>query len=298
MDKFKFGFGAFLWAFLAALLIFIFFLCFPAKAADFTAFEGRPLYESSLANHRSPEFSISGRNSSYLGQNISYLEAAMGKDFSLITVTLENKNQIQFAMGAGTWLTLGYKEGAFPLLTQDFLVNGALAFRSENLTLALKYNHISAHMGDGMERLLEENLDIPGPIAEEIAEPFAYSREFLSFHMDYRWNRGVIKRRAYMNVGYAVRMIPRDLGKYFIGAGAEIVVTELWWAGPFVAVDMTYNNDVDMFDFTGQLGIFLLTESEDYITMRLALTGHYGSDRRGQLVGQELRQIGVGIFVR
>jgi hypothetical protein len=295
-DNFWWAVG--LWIAAIVLIVFILSVAFPAKAADFKAFEGRPLFESSLANHRSPEFSISGRNSSYLGQNISYLEAAMGKDFSLVTVTLENKNQIQFAMGAGTWLTLGYKEGAFPLLTQDFLVNGALAFRSENLTLAFKYNHISAHMGDGMEKLLEENLDIPGPIAEEIAEPFAYSREFVSFHMDYQWNRGVIKRRVYGHVGYAIRMIPRQLGKYYIGGGAEVMVKELWWAGPFVAVDVTYNNDVDMADISGQVGIFILSEPEDYVTMRLAFTGHYGSDRRGQLVGQELKQVGVGIFVR
>lgn len=314
--------GSFLFVVGVLLWLFIIGIAFPARAASDTVynckstdfyhnncwpieknsgwyvFEGKLLFEDPLAYKRSPESGVTLQSSKYLRQEIQYLETSIGKSLSLVTAKFNDHMAAQFSLSVATWVTLGYKEGAFPLLTQDFLISPSLSFKYKDFSVAVKYNHISAHLGDGMEALLEDSLGMSEQDAEVLADPFAYSREYISLHTDYRWNNGIIKRRVYIQGGYAWKVIPEHLKKYFVGIGIEVIVPELGWVDPYVAIDWTYNADMDMGDFTGQVGIFLLTEDDDWFTMRIAFVGHHGSDRRGQMLGRKLRQIGFGLFFR
>jgi len=292
--------------------IFILYLIFPSCAyGKVTTFSGKPLYEEPLAYKRSVESGFSLKSSKYLGKDVEYFEAMIGKDISLITWESEAKTEIQFGLIAGTWLTLGYKDGAFPLLTQDFLLSAPVSFRYKKFSCSLRYNHISAHLGDGMDRLIEDNLsekeredyELYERIADSagvgisLKKSFVYSRDFISLHADYRYRIKMIDARNYIHGGYAVRIFPEELEKYFLGSGFEII----WWnsfISPYVAYDITYNADVNIVDLSIQAGTFVLTKENDWFTMRVAFTGHIGSDRRGQLLGRKLRQIGVGLFIR
>jgi hypothetical protein len=291
---------------LAIIVIFFYAQCAHAETRFFTE---RPLFEDPIAYKRSPESGISVKRSRYLGSDIVYFESVIGKSLPIVTKEF-GELKAQFGTVFATWMTLGYKEGAFPLLTQDFLLSAPISFRYKDFSWSVRYNHISAHLGDGMDRLLEDNMSAEDKekfetherIADsmgvdiKLMEPFAYSREFITGHFSYDYKMGLWDARTYLQVGYIWRVIPRGLGQYFIGGGVEAVYPSI--LSPYYAVDVTYNDDVSLMDVSGQVGVFLLSGDEKGVTIRLALTGHNGSDRRGQMLGRTLRQLGLGLFIR
>jgi hypothetical protein len=293
---------------LVFLLVFLF--CSSAQAVDVEFFESQTLFESPIAYKRSVDTGVTYKSSKYLGRRIYYIEAMLGREMPIVDVDFK-KVSFQLGVEAGTWLTLGYKEGAFPLLTQDFAFAFPLFFEAGNFSGGVKWNHISAHLGDGMDVLLEEtltpkekkDLEFYERIADSVGvdiglmEPFNYSRDFVSAHLDYKHKMGIFDSRIYWHGGYAYKIFPRELKKYFVGTGIETIYN-CSFLSPYYAHDLTYNGDVDLIDFSMQAGVFLLSGNEDPVTMRLAFTGHVGSDRRGQLLGRKLRQVGIGLIIR
>jgi hypothetical protein len=129
-----------------------------------------------------------------------------------------------------------------------------------------------------------------------LIEPFNYSRDFLSMHLSYEYTLEGFNVRQYIHGGYVHKMIPDYLGRYFVGNGLEIE-REYHIASPYYAQDITLNTDVNSIDFAGQLGFTLLKNSANLFNIRFALTGYYGSDRRGQMLGKKLHQLGAGFFI-
>jgi len=270
-----------------------------------------PLYENPLAYRRSPESSISLKSSRYMGSQIKYFEGALGLQLPIVTLHHLRPHTFQLGVEVASWITLGYQEGAFPLLLHDYLIAVPVSFRSGKFSAAIKYNHISAHLGDGMNQILEENLSgtekkdyefyqsIADSVGVDIAlkEPLTYSREFISAHVSYEFHMGWdTVGRVYAHGGYIYKIIPRRLKRYFIGNGLEVTFNTFPF--PYLAQDTTYNADTDTLDYSAQAGIILLTREKSSVTLRVAFTGYIGSDRRGQMLGRKLKQIGFGIFLR
>ena len=146
---------------ISIILALCIFTPFNSTAASFTFFT-KPLYEEPFAFPRTPDTSVSVNTSKYLDERVGYLEVSLGKDIPIVNMQMYdviNRSLIfQFGLAAGFWGTLGYNNGAFPLLTEDFLISAPLKFKWGNISGAVKFNHISAHQGDGFENLLEGKL--------------------------------------------------------------------------------------------------------------------------------------------
>ena len=69
-------------------------------------------------------------------------------------------------------------------------------------------------------------------------------------------------------------------------------------ASPYYAHDITYNQDMDSLDWSGQLGVLFLSSEDKLFESRMAFTGYIGSDRRGQFLGRKIKQFGIGLFIR
>ena len=285
---------------------------------EFKIFKEKPIFENPIAYVRSPDSGITVNTSRYAGQPIGYLDAIFGGDFPLVTLNIRAPSsfdhllKLQLGVEAATWATLGYKEGAFPLLTQDFLVAIPLLFRYAGFSGAVKFNHISGHLGDGFEELVRETLPSDEKIILETAddlardyglgviskEPFSYSRDFFSCHIAYDDLVGNLARKVYLQYGYAHKIFPKGTKRSFAGGGFEIK----YKAGtfdPFYAQDTTWNQDVDSVDLSIQTGVYILSQSKsDLFEVRLAGTIYIGSDRRGQLMGRKIKQFGLGLFIR
>jgi hypothetical protein len=263
-----------------------------------TFLEEKPLYENPIAYPRSPESGLALRQSTFFGERVQYLEGIIGKTVPIV----DYKNTWQFGLEAATWVMLGYDDGAFPLLTQDFYFSFPVYFKLYQLTGALKFNHISSHKGDGIDGILEQNLsDEEKAKLDEVerysnldvnlVERVAYSRDYLSADFAFEHRIRGFDTKTYVRGGYAHKMIPENLKRWFFGYGTEIKYKLL-----FYAHDITYNQDVDSIDYSAQAGIML--NSGGLFECRLAMTGYHGSDRRGQFLGRKLNQIGIGVFFR
>ena|SRR3990167_664153 len=271
---------------------------------------GELLFNEPIAYPRTPDSFFTVRTSEYLGFRLEYFEGCIGREFPFITLKRKDL-KLQMGAEAAAWMTLGYKDGAFPLLTQDFLVALPISFRYRKLSGTLKFNHISAHMGDGMDRLLEETLsnrekaklDKAQNLAEKeglvvgLATPVVYSRDFLSGLLSYEERIGVLDARGYIHLGHIHKMRPAFLKRWFAGNGIELEY-QSGYGTPYYAQDITWNQDVDSIDYSGQLGIMKKPSKEDTFELRIGLTAFMGKDRRGQLVGHKLKQLGLGLFIR
>jgi len=271
--------------FAAALVIVtvISFAC-PAKAGNWSGLTWNTRYYNPLAYPRSPEFSLTWENY----EDIGVLKAVLGKDLGLVTYQ-EDYLYATLGLEFATWVTLRYRDDsmAFPLITEDFVVAVPLTFCYKQWSWAVKYNHISAHLGDGADELLD-------------TKTIAYSREFVSLHLarTFRFEdvwTGTLFGRVYAHGGYLVVVMPKELGRWYAGGGFEIAIDK--FVNPYIAFDGTWNDDVGSFDMSGQLGLWRGGHGV-HLDIRVALTGYIGSDRRGQLVGRKLNNIGVGIFIR
>ncbi|KKM82769.1 hypothetical protein LCGC14_1316080, partial [marine sediment metagenome] len=219
--------------------------------------------------------------------------------------------KFQLGTEGSAWITLGYKDGAFPLLTEDFLLAVPLSFRHNKFSGALAFNHVSAHLGDGMTILLEDSLsdedqrefDLYDDLAEEegmdlsLSDPEPYSRDFISLYLSYEYVVDGIEHRMYVHFGYAHKMIPDGLGRTFIGSGFEAKYSCKYFT-PYYSQDITWNEDSDSVDYSYQLGAYILPDKDDMFTVRIATTGFIGYDRRGQLMDNKIKKFGLGLFIR
>lgn len=286
---------------------------------NFELFNLKPLYREPFAGLRSPDTGLALCTSKYQKQHVQYFEASLGKNVPIVTAHIkpeifDNELTLQLGLAGGFWATLGYDDGAFPLLTEDFLISIPLEFKFGNFSGAIKFNHISAHLGDGFEGLLEDELspsdqrdldnaenlleDLSGneEIGITLKEPFSYSRDFMSLHIAYEYKISVLDARTYAHVGYAHKMIPDELRKWFAGTGSEIIYPSGTLA-PYYAQDITWNDDTDSVDLSMELGVVVLSSETKYYTLRLAFTGYVGRDRRGQMINNKLKQFGFGFFI-
>ena len=120
-------------------------------------FEGKPIYKNPLAYIRSPETGVSLKSSKWRQANLQYLDAVVGQTIPIVNFH-EKYPDVQFGLEASTWAVLGYYEGRFPLITQDFLIAAPLMFRAGSWSGALKFNHLSSHRGDGFDLLWDKTL--------------------------------------------------------------------------------------------------------------------------------------------
>lgn len=264
-----------------------------------------------IAYPRTATTSFQLSTSKYWGQRIMYADASIGRDIPLYQFKLLNDALLlQPNLDAATWFVLGKDGEQFPLLLQDFMVAGGIKFSYYGVFGFIKYNHISAHLGDGMDQLLEKELSAEDKQKydeyERIAssqfegghisllERVSYSRDFVSVLLGYNYDMWNFDARSYVHGGYANKMFPEELGKHFVGIGTELVYpTSL---KPYYAHDITWNGDVNSLDYSGQTGINLIDMSK--MNIRIAASFYIGSDRRGQLVGRKLQQLSFGVIIQ
>lgn len=265
-----------------------------ATLGGLTWFDSKPLYENPLANPRSPESGLSlALNSTVSGYDAQYIEGIIGKSF----VIVDSKRELQLGIEASTWAMLVPRGGAFPLITQDFYFSIPLYFRAKTITGALKFNHISAHLGDGANETFETFLSKEKRKEVEEAEdeygvdvnfvkPKSYSRDFVSLDLAHNWRTG----RFYFRGGYLHKVYPEGTKRWFGGIGSELSFRDF-----YTACDVSYYQDTDSFGVSQQAGMFL---SRSLVETRVAAMWYMGSDRRGQFMGDDLQLFGVGFFVR
>jgi hypothetical protein len=274
-------------------------------------FGTQQIFDVPLANPRSPgDMSFSIDTSMYKRQRVYYFEAIIGRNIPIATLDT-GEWKFQFGLEGSAWLTLGYQDGACPLLTEDFLIAAPISFSYKKISGALAFNHISAHMGDGMTILLEEELsdeeqrefELYDELAEEegldlsLSDPAPYSRDFMSLYLAYNYNVDGIDSRMYLHGGYVHHMIPEGLGPTFIGTGFEAKYP-CEPTTPYYSQDITWNEDNDSVDYSSQLGFYITPREDDLFTVRVALTGFVGYDRRGQFRRSKIKKFGLGIFIR
>jgi hypothetical protein len=230
------------------------------------------LYENPLANPYSPEFSI-------VRDSKARIQAKFGGGIGLVNYD-DKIHHWQLGVEASAWITLGYKDGSFPLLTEDFIFSVPFAYKYYQTTFVLKWNHISAHLGDGSRR-----------------EPIIYSRDFISFHIAREYKNRYSRSKVYLHLGDAYRIYPKRLSGKFIGGGIESNL-KTGWIRPYIAFETNYNRDVFSLDLSGQIGLQLERRLPGSLEARVAVIGYYGRDRRGQMLGRKLSTVGVGIFIR
>jgi hypothetical protein len=294
-------------------LILLLSLLFATTAqAETRWLKDKPLYEEPLAYPRATGSYFFVSTSRYLNQRIAYLDAAIGKDMPIFTWETD-EFALQTGVQASTWITLGYTgELSFPLLTQDFHFSIPLSARYKNLNGSIRFNHISAHKGDGIDDLVEEELsgsdkenfeqieDIGerNGVNVSLVEPLPYSRDFFSGHLSYKFSVENLEYRHYVHAAYAHKMIPEELNRWLFGGGLEVAKKDCGSFTPFVAQDVTWNGDVDTVDWNFMLGTFFGKDDNNIFDIGAAASAYIGSDRRGQLLGRKMKQFSLGFFVR
>ncbi len=267
-----------------------------ATLGSMTWFDSEPLYKNPLAHPRSPESGLVFVLDSHIsGIQTQYMEGIIGKSI----VVVDSNNGLQLGLEASTWALLAPDGEAFPLIMQDFYFSVPLYFKKNNVTGALKFNHISAHQGDGAPKLFKEHLGKEEREAIETAEdeygvsinpikPKSYSRDFISLDLAYKFYAG----RVYGKAGYAHKIIPEGTKPWFGGAGVELFLGEFYGAW-----EAMYYQDTEAIGLAQQAGLFLSDPGALYET-RAAVMWYMGSDRHGQLMGEGLEYFALGFFLR
>lgn len=282
------------------ILLVLAFICYPTSVfalitTDFL--DSEQIFEVPLAYPRSSgDIAFSINTSIYNKHRILYFEGVLGRNIPLVTMK-STKIPLQFQLGieASTWVMLGYKGGAFPLLTEDFLMGVPLSFRYEQFSGALSYKHISAHRGDGLGALLKNTLSEEEQ--QEYLKPKSYSRDFISLYLSYEYIVNEIESRTYIHIGYAHKMIPSKLGRIFYGTGFEAKYP-CKYIVPYYSQDVTWNEDNDSVDYSYQFGTYILPDENNLFTVRVAMIGFVGYDRRGQLTDNKIKRFGLGLFIQ
>lgn len=187
----------------------------------------------------------------------------------------------QLGLEGSTWLTLGYSKGSFPLLTQDFLLAVPIMFSTGPLAIAFKYNHISAHLGDALAKVIE---------------PKIYSRDYLSLDASYLFPTAIGEFKLLYRLGYNHKIIPSFLGRWFTGGDFEFRYPLLDDKSFFAAQDLIWNQDTNTLDSTTSAGLIL--SKNTMFEPRLLINYYYGSDRRGQIYSNHISTFGIGLLIR
>lgn len=265
------------------------------------------IFKQPLANPRSTgDVSMTLNQTKYKGFYVGYLEGVISRNFTLCRTNIMGIDA-ELGAFAGAWVILGYDDGSFPLITEDFKFGLPLSVRRRNWSASLSFEHISSHQGDGMDLLLEKSLS-GGELArfrmyEEMAEdegigisikdPEGYSRDYISLYLSHDTHEDSYRYRKYVHLGYAHKIIPDDLKREFLGFGVEAKRNSKF--NPYYSVDITWNRDTESIDYSGQAGIYLLKK---YSEVRFAFTGFWGMDRKGQMLGRKDRRVGFGLFIK
>jgi hypothetical protein len=230
----------------------------------------RTLFQPPLAHPRSPEFSLvvllnpgSDRVTGVMGARIPFLNVHVG-DVHL---------QLGFDAGVWTDLRMVTNVFGFPLTAVDYLFGIPLMAAWGPFSASFELSHISAHLGDGVLM----------PRA-----PIKYTREFARLLLAYSVTTHQVALRVYAGGTLLLHTIPQ------LPPGAAEVGVEQ----PYVAVTGMYHQDTGSFDVGSQLGVLLATASSRAFTFRVALAGYWGSDRRGQFLGESIGRVSVGVFGR
>jgi len=295
------------------LLIVLSLVLSSSAQAGYDILKHKPLFEPPLANPRSASSGMSINTSKYKGIRIAYVEGIIGREIPIIT-WINHTFSFQIGLEATTWITLGVPTDGltFPLLTQDFHFAFPVSFRYEGWSMSVKFNHISAHKGDGFDDIAKatltltereefENLERLGDqngIDISLVGPFSYSRDYMSYHVGYDLYLNEIHIRPYFHIGYLHKVIPDDLGRWFFGNGADVIY-EAGWLSPFFAQDVTWNEDTNSVDLSIRAGAFLFKDDANLADIGITFNAFVGEDRRGQLLSRKrMKEFGIGFFIR
>lgn len=287
-------------------------VCSTAQA-DYDVLQSKPLFDPPLANPRSASSGLVLNTSVYKGVRVVYLEGVIGREIPVITWEYDTFSW-QLGLEANTWITLGVPTDGltFPLLTQDFHFAFPVSIRYEDWTASLKFNHISAHQGDGFDdvakatlsaRELEEfeQLEALGDqngVEVSLTEPLGYSRDYMSFHSGYDIILDNVFIRPYFHIGYIHKIHPANLGRWFFGNGVDVTF-EGDWITPFFAQDVTWNEDTNSVDLSVRVGTYFFKDDSNLADIGITFNAYVGEDRRGQLLERKrMKEFGVGFFVR
>lgn len=239
----------------------------------------RTLFEPPYAHPRSPEFGLvvilnhaSDRVTGVMGARIPFLNVHSGG------------LHLQFGFDASTWTDLRMVSHVFgfPMTSVDYLFGIPMMASYGPFSAVLELSHISAHLGDG---LLTPR------------DAIKYSREFARLLGAYTLTAHQLSFRFYGGGQVLLHTFPNvPRGAAEVGVEARL---QRWAAvQPYAAVTAMYQGDVNSFDASGQLGVFLATASSRAFSFRVALAGYWGSDRRGQFLGDSLARVTVGLYGR
>lgn len=232
-------------------------------------FDKRPIHMNPLADPRSPESGMT-----YNGR----LQGSLGKQVPIVgSRIILTKFQWQIGVEGATWAVLGYKNTFFPLLSQDYYMSVPLYLSLDKLTGAIKYNHISAHLGDGMTN----------------REPSTYSRDFLSLELAYKLQFDTFYYKFYILGAYNTRIYPAQLKRWAFSTSAEAYMIVLNSMELFYAQDILFNEGND---YSGQFGI--IVARTPIFEPRIAFTLYSGKDPRGQFYQDHITRFGIGFFIR
>jgi len=297
-------------------LALIALLLFPLAASaesEFRFFKDKPLYEAPLAYSRSSSTGLFFATSRYKGSRVLYLEGSIGREIPVVT-WYNNVAVLQLGIESTTWFTLGYPQDElyFPLLTQDFHFAIPASVQYKNLTVAIKYNHISAHQGDGFDDAAQESLSQEEKEEFEQKEKMgenagvdvsltraeSYSRDYISLHFSHKYWHDGFRTRSYFHAGYAHKMVPDTLNRWFIGGGTE-TKRHMGKVTPFFAQDITWNGDTNSVDLSVKFGVIFAEDRNNLFNVGVAVRSFVGRDRRGQLIKRKkMKEFGIGIFAR
>ena len=239
------------------------------------------IFEPPIANVRSPEFSAS----TAMGDGFRRITGVFGARLPLVTYYRGSATTIQVALDGGVWSQITRTGFArFPLRSTDYLIGLPLMFQVGLHTIEFCVAHISAHLGDG---------DRSGRSAE------IFSREFVTARYGHPLPIGGPGSRSYVSASYLVHTIPSEIGRKSGGVGAELWERgSIYGARWYVAADAAYSEDTRNLDVSGQVGFALGTEPNDKASVRLAVSGFSGRDRRGQFLGEPVKQVSAGVHIR
>ncbi|MBE2248993.1 MAG: DUF1207 domain-containing protein [Myxococcus sp.] len=251
----------------------------PNEPERFNVLGERTLFQPPLAHPRSPEFALvvilnagSDRVTGVMGSRIPFLNLHQG-DLHL---------QLGFDAGVWTDLRMVTNVFGFPLTAVDYLFGLPLMASYGPFSAVLELSHISAHLGDG----------VLTP-----RDPIKYTREFARLLVAWAVTTHQVALRVYGGgqvLLHTVPEVPRGSGE--LGVEARL---ERWAAvQPYAAVTGMYQGDTGTFDVGSQLGVYLATASARSFSFRVALAGYWGSDRRGQFLGDALSRITAGVYGR
>ncbi len=245
----------------------------------FNVLAERTVFEPPLAHPRSPEFALvvilnpgSDRVTGVMGSRIPFLNLHHG-DLHL---------QLGFDAGVWTDLRMVTNVFGFPLTAVDYLFGVPIMASVGPFSASFELSHISAHLGDGV--LMPR-------------DAIKYTREFARLLVAWAPTWQEVAFRFYAGGQLLLHTVPQvPLGSGEVGVEARL---DRWSAvQPYVAVTGMYQGDTGTFDLSSQLGAYLARPSSRSLSFRVALAGYWGSDRRGQFLGESLARITAGIYGR